>query len=312
MVSASCATKKKHKTGYNPLWKREFPWIKLVYGDEGTSSGIVTGIMCSLCQRHSTKQRNGVGTWTEKPCTLLRKDTLQQHKASSMHKEAEELESYRVASQRDGGIVSAFSSTVSSQRKALVGAMKLLYWLAKEEIPITTKFSSLLDLSIQMGNDYLKELHLGGNAHYTNEQSISELLQCLSTSIEEDIVSSLKSSPYFALMTDETTDISVLKQLVLVCRNSTSSGIKTSYFQITDIPNGNTIETSLLQALREKEIDISKLRGFGSDGAAVMVGSRNGVAKKLKGHSPRIVSVHCINHRLALAAAHATDCIPYL
>ena len=105
--SASCATKKKHKTGYNPSWKREFPWIKLVYGDVGASSGIVTGIMCSLCQRHSIKQRNGVGTWTEKPCTLLRKDTLQRHKASSMHKEAEKLESYRVASQRDGGIVSA-------------------------------------------------------------------------------------------------------------------------------------------------------------------------------------------------------------
>ena len=245
---------------------------------------------------------------------MLRKDTLQRHKVSSIHKEAEELESYRVASQCDEGIVSAFSSTVSSQRKALVGAMKLLYWLAKEEISITTKLSSLLDLSIQMGNDYLKELHLGGNEHYTSEQSISELLQSLSTSIEEDIVSSLKSSPYFALITDETTDISVLKQLVLVCRYSTSSGIKTSYFQITDIPNGtaDTIETALLQALREKEIDISRLRGFGSDGAAVMVGSRNGVATKLKGHIPRIVSVHCINHRLALAAAHATDGIPYL
>ena len=246
-----------------------------MYGDgEGVSSGIVTGIMCLLCQRHSTKQRNGVGTWTEKPCTLLRKDTLQRHKASSMHKEAEELESYRVASQHDGGIVSAFSSTISAQRKALVGAMKLLYWLAKEDISITTKFSSLLDLSIQMGNDYLKELHLGGNAHYTSEQSISELLQCLSTTIEEDIVSALKSSPYFALMTDETTDISVLKQLVLVCKYSTCSGIKTSYFQITDIPNGtaDTIETALLQILREKEIDVSKLHGFGSDGAAVMVG----------------------------------------
>ena len=231
-----------------------------------------------------------------------------------MHREAEELEAHRVASQHDGGIMSAFSSTTSAQRMALVGAMKLLYWLAKEEIPLTTKFSSLKDLAIHLGNQYLKELYVGGNAHYTSEQSISELLQCISTTIDEKIVSDLKSSPFFVLMTDESTDISVLKQLVLVCRYSTCSGIKTSFLQITDIPNGtaDTIEAALLRVLSGNGVDISRLRRFGTDGAAVMTGSRNGVATKLRSHSPRMILVHCINHRLALAAAHAADDIPYI
>ena len=58
-------------------WKVEFPWIKPVYGNGASgSSGTVEGILCSLCQCHQRKQRNGIGTWTEKPCTLLRKDTL--------------------------------------------------------------------------------------------------------------------------------------------------------------------------------------------------------------------------------------------
>jgi hypothetical protein len=52
-----------------------------------------------------------------------------------------------------------------------------------------------------------------------------------------------------------------------------------------------------LKVLREKGIDISKLRGFASE---------------LKNYSPRMVSVHCINHRLALAAAHAANGIPYI
>ena len=153
-----------------------------------------------------------------------------------------------------------------------------------------------------------------GNAHYTSEQSISELLQCISTTIDEKIVSDLKSSMFFALMTDESTDIYILKQLVLVCRYSTCSGIKTSFLQITDIPNGtaDTIEAALLQVLSGNGIDLSRLRGFGTDGAAVMTGSRNGVATKLRSHSPRMISVHCINHRLALAAAHAADGIPYI
>ena len=188
---------KKHKIGYNPAWKSEFPWIQLVHG--GGESTVV-GTMCSICQRHGAKQRNVIGTWAEKPCTLLRKDNLQRHKVSSMHREAEELEAYRDTSQHDGGIVRAFSSTVSAQRKALIGVMKLLYWLSKEEISFTTKCSSLIDLTIELGSDYLKALHLGGNAHYTSEQSISELLQCLSATIKEEILSSLKLSPCFALM----------------------------------------------------------------------------------------------------------------
>ena len=43
-----------------------------------------------------------------------------------------------------------------------------------------------------------------------------------------------------------------------------------------------------------------------------MVGTRNGVATKLKSHSTRMVSVHFVNHRLALAAAHAANGISYL
>ena len=52
-------------------------------------------------------------------------------------------------------------------------------------------------------------------------------------------------------------------------------------------------------------LDINKLRSFGSDGCAVMVGRVSGVASLLK-------VLHCINHRLALATAHAADNIPYL
>ena len=51
---------------------------------------------------------------------------------------------------------------------------------------------------------------------------------------------------------------------------------------------------------------------LGSDGAAVMVGRCSGVVSHLKGRKPCLISIHCINHRLALAAGHAADSIPYL
>ena len=231
-----------------------------------------------------------------------------------MHQDAEAREAERLALQCDGGITQTFSAHMMIDRKALIGALQMMYWLAKEEIAHTTKFASLMDLSITLGSDYLKELNLGRNAHYTGEQTIRELLQCLSSVVEEQILEDLRSSDFFALMTDESTNISILKQLVLVARYMTETGIKTSFLLIKDIRDGTaeTIETALLQGLVDKSLDVTKLRAFGSDRASVMTGRLNGVAVRLERHSPRMISVHCVAHRLALAAAHAADGIPYL
>ena len=34
----------------------------------------VCGLMCELCQSYKTMQKLFTGTWTVKPCTVLRKD----------------------------------------------------------------------------------------------------------------------------------------------------------------------------------------------------------------------------------------------
>ena len=67
------------------------------------------------------------------------------------------------------------------------------------------------------------------NFHYTSEQTIRELLQCLSSVIEEQILEDIRSSNSFALMTDESTDIAILKQQILVARYMTETGVKTSF-----------------------------------------------------------------------------------
>ena len=221
-----------------------------------------------------------------------------------MHKEAQQVEVTRLASEKDGGIRTAFSSRIVVQRKALIGALRIMNWLVKEEVTHTTKFNSLKDLSILLGCNYLHELNIGRNAQYTSEQSIAELLQCLSQVLEEQILRDLQSSDFFSLMTDESTDIAVMKQLMLVGRYLIPGvGMKTSFLCISDIPNGT---------VSDKGLQIARLCAFGSDGASVMTGRLSGVAVRLMQHSPRMIAVHCINHRLALAASHASDSVPYL
>ena len=90
--------------------------------------------------------------------------------------------------------------------------------------------------------------------------------------------------------------------------------MRTAFVDIQDIIDGtaNTIVEAIHSFLAKKALDIDKLRGFATDGASVMVGCRNGVATQLKQCCPSLVSIHCVNHRLALAASHAADHIPYL
>lgn len=55
---------------------------------------------------------------------------MQHHKDSRMHKETKELAATKLASQKARGIRQAFSARIMAQRKALFGALNLMYWLA--------------------------------------------------------------------------------------------------------------------------------------------------------------------------------------
>ena len=51
----------------------------------------------------------------------------------------------------------------------------------------------------------------------------------------------------------------------------------------------------------------SHLAGFGNDGASATTGKHSGVAARIKMKQLILISIHCITHRLALAAAQAGD-----
>ena len=162
-----------------------------------------------------------------------------------------------------------------------------------------------MDLAINLGCDYLKEVEVGANARYRSHAIIGGFLKVLATVIEEEQLYCLTKSKLYSLLTDESTDIAVKKQLVLVARYLVGGVVTTAFINIRDIPDGiaDIIVQAILSYLSFKSVDIHKLRGFASDGANVMVGRHNGVAAQLKNSSPSLISIHCVNHRLALAAS---------
>ena len=183
-----------------------------------------------------------------------------------------------------GSIERAFDQVVSAEKKAFIGALKCMYWLNKREIAHTTNFSPLLELCKSLGVTYLEDMTRGLNAKYTSERFMQEGIQALAEVVSRDIVKSLQASPFFALCVDETTDVTVTKQLIVYCRYIVDGEVKTSFLRIAELPNGLavTIAEKILEICAELQLDLKKFCGLGSDGASVMLGVCGGVSTLLK------------------------------
>ena len=68
-----------HREGFYPSLLVDFPFQLPVGDRDGTVGGRVVSLLCSLCKKHKTDQQNPAGTWTTKPCTYIRRDTVEQY-----------------------------------------------------------------------------------------------------------------------------------------------------------------------------------------------------------------------------------------
>ena len=166
--TVSVTDRAKHKIGYISSWQKEWPWILYKEGEGG------------YCIKHNATCRSKKGVWVNHPCVSIRRDKVKRHAISGMHKGSEQLEAFAAGASVDGGIAQALENTIALKRKAVQGAMRILYWLSKNEVAHFTKFEKLKQLCIDLGCTYLKELNVAGNANYSSHRMISEWLDIMS------------------------------------------------------------------------------------------------------------------------------------
>ncbi|XP_006824225.1 zinc finger protein 862-like [Saccoglossus kowalevskii] len=306
--SSKLRESKKRKTGFDKLWLTSFEWLRQTPDEKG--------MLCFMCGKHGVRARNGSDVWIKTPCTALEKQSIVRHVKSDMHKLAELKEKKAKLSDVNGGIIAAMDRHINMERQSFISALRCMYWICKNEVAHTTKFRPLLDLVKSFGGSCLEHLNKGGNANYMSERIIQEMVDVLAQVIERRIYSDIRESPFYSLMVDETTDISILKQLIMYAKYTDKEGnAKTSFVHISDIFDGKaeTIETAIVNFCEKNMFLLnSKMAALGSDGASVMVGKRTGVATRLKERNPILINVHCVAHRLALASSQAMDKIKYL
>ena len=76
--------------------------------------------------------------------------------------------------------------------------------------------------------------------------------------------------------------------------------------------NSEAITELVKQNLAACNLDINKLMDLSTDGASVMVGKNNGVAAKLRQRNSKLLNMHCVCHRLALACTDTCQELKYI
>ena len=164
-----------------------------------------------------------------------------------------------------------------------------------------------------LGNDTLTQLKKSGNTNYESEQIMGEIVEAIGVTMEEEILCEVNNSPFYSIILDEATDISVSKHLgICVQYIDKNATIRVRNLQLLQITRGtvDVIVDSLITYLNSKApvtVDINKLASCATDGASVMVGCESGVTTRLKSVVPTLIATHCSAHRLSLAACDASN-----
>ncbi|XP_019194749.1 PREDICTED: zinc finger MYM-type protein 1-like [Ipomoea nil] len=139
--------------------------------------------------------------------------------------------------------------------------------------------------------------------------------QMTSPCIQKDIVNAIASETtemiindlggeLFAIIVDESRDISVKEQMIVFIRYVDSSGhIIERLLGITHVRDTTSmsLKVAVEDLLTRHGLSISRIRGQGYDGASNMRGEFNGLRTLIQNENPSAFYVHCFAHQLQLA-----------
>lgn len=132
----------------------------------------------------------------------------------------------------------------------------------------------------------------------------------MATNVHNQIVQNLKSSEYFSIQFDKSTDVANLAQFLCFVRYECDGTIKENMLFCKSIPGhatGQGLFELFIETTKNEHLDWNKCISVCSDGARAITGKNSGLMVKLKELMSHIEWIHCFLHRLALAAKKMPD-----
>ena len=149
------------------------------------------------------------------------------------------------------------------------------------------------------------------SACYRSDRAAAEFVDCVGKAMKDNFVKDMLNAQYCSILTDESTDASILEQEVLYVLFLSSSGVPVLKLSV-DTPE-HAHADGLKQCIKDSfhRIGItpqsSRLASMNVDGAAVNTSIHSGLEVKFKETVPWISVIHCFNHRLELAVKDMFD-----
>ena len=249
---------------------------------------------CSLCVKHKKNNYMTEGTRNFRTGTLTR------------HAEGGDQENALLVENMKSDFSKAVKKALSEKEAAVTIALKAVYWLAQENLPLH-KYESLMRFLGHVKTPHIEKLDVGKKAKYTTEYSANDLLESLATVIRGDIDTHIHKTPFVSIFADESTDIRMSKKLVVFYRvlDPDTCTHKTHFLENVKVSSGTgqVVSQAILDCLEKRGIPMSKVMCFGSDGAKAMTGRKEGLTGHLLRENPMMLNFNCIAHHLALAAS---------
>ena len=278
---------------------------------------------CRLCYNHwkesglSTNHRSTLATkegkaWRES----LRKNRQDLHAHSNQishlqvvnflkRKSLKEMKSQLEQSEK------RFNDDTCGIYRVTANMFRIVYTETKLNIPLL-HHKSIIELIQACGGSV-------GRHHYERTSAI-RISKFISSNMHEMFTKHIKASTTpWSLIVDGSTDTNQNHYLVVLMQGIEDNFPKVYFYRLLKIGDDETAKgllNLLLDAFNEDGIYEAmrlNLIGYASDGAAVMMGKKNGLGKKLNDFAKNpLIEHHCLAHRLHLAIRRAFTAKPEL
>ena len=243
-------------------WKNNFPWLKI--NTAGLADSVVR-LKCSICEEFKMKT-----IWAAEGTANVQKSTIERHCVSEPHGEATRRSIRQNMLAENSNMLKKEDSTDINISNSDVFLIRTVYMVMKEEMPLE-KVNAVLDLQRLNKADMPYR-----NLSWT---TITEIQSIIAGFLKKDLTDKLRHSMYFAVLIDESTDITVSKRLSICVRYVNAGRPQTAFLGNVELEDGcaHTITTASLSYFEQSDIDASKCVSLSTDGASVMMGKKTGV-----------------------------------
>lgn len=143
---------------------------------------------------------------------------------------------------------------------------------------------------------------------YTSRVAVVEFIEAPGIWVEELLLKRLHQASYFSIMADECTDVATIEEMSVFCQWE-ENGVPEHLLEIVHLKKADaeSIYFALVECLKEKQLEVSRIIGMGFDGASTFSGKKTGVQTRIKNIAPHALFVHCHCHLLQLACVQAAN-----